>query len=147
MCRKDGLVRVRKSLAKKRDDIRAELDKSRALLASPPLNFPVDVVEAAVGTAEAEMNSLQVEVKSRQLKGVQEALAMAKTGNLGVCQTCGKDIPLARLQAVPGATRCVKCQQKTEQSSLGSAQRTSYAFLANLSSDDETVGPEGEPVG
>ncbi len=30
------------------------------------------------------------------------------------CEECGKEIPEARLQAVPDATRCVKCQAEYE---------------------------------
>ncbi len=30
------------------------------------------------------------------------------------CEDCGGEIPEARLRAVPGATRCVKCQEEFE---------------------------------
>ena len=37
------------------------------------------------------------------------AEASLAAGTCGVCQVCGDDIPAARLEARPFATRCVRC--------------------------------------
>lgn len=146
MCRRDGLARVKESLTKRRDVIQKELERSRASLAPSHPDSPVDFAEAAVGTLETEMSSRHAETKSQELKRIDEALVLAKKGELGLCETCGANIPIARLNAVPGATMCVKCQHEAEQRTPGPAQRTSYAFLADVSSDDELVRPGEEPV-
>lgn len=44
------------------------------------------------------------------LAAVDEALARADAGTYGVCVDCGRDIPSARLEARPTATRCVECE-------------------------------------
>jgi phage/conjugal plasmid C-4 type zinc finger TraR family protein len=35
-------------------------------------------------------------------------------GGVVVCANCGKAIPPARLKALPGASRCVGCQEEAE---------------------------------
>jgi DnaK suppressor protein len=47
----------------------------------------------------------------RQIDAALERLAR---GSYGVCETCGLPIAVARLQAVPFATRCVPCQSARE---------------------------------
>lgn len=42
------------------------------------------------------------------------ALAAIKNGSYGMCQSCEEEIPIARLKAVPGATRCIACQRELD---------------------------------
>ena len=37
------------------------------------------------------------------------ALARVAAGRYGICDTCGQEIPAARLEARPAATQCVAC--------------------------------------
>ena len=46
-----------------------------------------------------------------------EALCRLDIGLYGVCAECDKTIPVARLRAIPEATRCVDCQSELEQRS------------------------------
>ena len=46
-----------------------------------------------------------------ELDGAARRLA---DGSYGICLDCGADIPLERLQARPGAPRCVDCQRRHE---------------------------------
>lgn len=48
------------------------------------------------------------------LMDVDAALARIATGAYGVCEDCGSEIGLERLQALPKARRCVACQRKFE---------------------------------
>jgi DnaK suppressor protein len=45
---------------------------------------------------------------------VENALRRLALGTFGVCEMCDEAIPVARLQALPYATRCVKCQRTAE---------------------------------
>jgi len=49
---------------------------------------------------------------ARALRETDAALARATTADYGVCVDCGADIPPARLDARPTATRCVACAEK-----------------------------------
>jgi len=43
---------------------------------------------------------------------VERALEMVRAGSYGICESCGKSIPLARLEALPYATLCVDCARR-----------------------------------
>lgn len=42
------------------------------------------------------------------------ALAFIRAGTYGTCLGCGKTIARARLEQIPGSTRCVPCQNEFE---------------------------------
>ncbi|HLD69698.1 MAG TPA: TraR/DksA C4-type zinc finger protein [Candidatus Omnitrophota bacterium] len=46
---------------------------------------------------------------------VGEALDRIKENTYGICQSCEKPIPIARLKAIPYVETCLKCQEKIEQ--------------------------------
>ncbi len=43
---------------------------------------------------------------------VDHALARIETGQYGICESCGKAIPLERLDVLPYTTLCVECAAK-----------------------------------
>lgn len=43
------------------------------------------------------------------VEGAERALSRAKSGQYGVCQSCGNPIGEARLEALPDTTTCVRC--------------------------------------
>ncbi len=47
-------------------------------------------------------------------KAIAEARAQTAANGTTDCVDCGEEIPAARKQAYPSATRCVACQQKEE---------------------------------
>src|ERR1700735_2041138 len=48
---------------------------------------------------------------SEQLEQIEAALKAIDQGTYGICAVCGKEIPKARLDAVPWATLCVRDQE------------------------------------
>lgn len=46
------------------------------------------------------------------LHKVEKALARIEAGEYGLCESCGKEIPVARLDALPYATLCVDCARR-----------------------------------
>ena len=51
----------------------------------------------------------------RVLVKVEAALARFDRGVYGVCERCGQHIDPARLKALPYASLCMSCQQRSEQ--------------------------------
>jgi len=45
---------------------------------------------------------------------VKEALARFERGTYGICQQCRQDIDPARLEALPYANLCLRCQQRNK---------------------------------
>jgi DnaK suppressor protein len=48
------------------------------------------------------------------LRDIEAAVSAIDDQSYGACADCGDEIPLARLQAQPLATRCASCQQRVE---------------------------------
>ncbi len=49
-------------------------------------------------------------VKTR-LRQVEEALAKFETGMYGICEECGREIDIARLEAIPYTELCMRCAE------------------------------------
>ena len=60
-----------------------------------------------------------LESLDRTVRQIDAALARLSTGAYGRCDVCSGPIPLARLRAVPFATRCVPCQSAEEDGGSG----------------------------
>jgi RNA polymerase-binding transcription factor len=69
-------------------------------------------VAAVVYSREEEETMRQV--LERDAAQIEDARRRKAEGLYGICVDCGKQIPEARLQAMPEATRCVDCQRKYE---------------------------------
>jgi DnaK suppressor protein len=52
------------------------------------------------------------------LKKIEDALGRIEQGGYGECSVCEEAIGLKRLEAVPWATMCIKCQELQEQERL-----------------------------
>ena len=53
-----------------------------------------------------------LDAAGRELAEIDDALRRSSDGTYGVCEDCGRQIPAARLEARPTATRCVECAAK-----------------------------------
>jgi len=111
--RKEALVKLKDVLLLRREALRRALDGDISMLQSLSQEGG-DVMDAAMDTAQDEISSQLVEVESRELTQIEEALSRLKDNNYGDCEVCDKPIPLARLQAVPYATTCIECARKQE---------------------------------
>ena len=54
------------------------------------------------------------EREKREIEAIDLALIRIETGSYGCCESCGKDIPQARLEALPTATTCLACGEARE---------------------------------
>ena len=69
--------------------------------------------------ATAEMDQrFMLSLKERErnlLKQIDDALARLAADKYGVCEECGEEIPLRRLQARPMTTLCIACKTLQEE--------------------------------
>ena len=79
-----------------------------------PQEEPVDFSERAADRSEAESAGILEDLAVRRLEALDRALERAGTGRLSHCEGCGRRIPLARLQALPGNTLCIACARAQE---------------------------------
>lgn len=114
MSRKDSLTGLRQVLIKRRDALRKALAGDLSLLKELRGQTSGDVLDAALDSAQDEISSQLAEVESRELASIENALERMRDGDYGSCEGCNEPIPLARLQALPYATTCIKCQREME---------------------------------
>jgi DnaK suppressor protein len=73
-----------------------------------------DQADAGAKTYQREHELALTEVQRNLLETSERALAKIEAGTYGICESCGKPIGKARLQAFPRATLCVTCKQREE---------------------------------
>ena len=105
--------------------IRQELGRERAMLleriqehteglrAGAGINpDPVDLAQAHVTRQRSLILLAQMR---QQLEQVEVALQHLDEGTYGKCRQCGEDIDASRLEALPYALLCIKCQGRQGQ--------------------------------
>jgi RNA polymerase-binding transcription factor DksA len=91
---------MRRSSAGMRDSELAHID-----------NHPGDTAGELLEEEIEETEEIFIEEGERRIAEARRALA---DGSYGVCKGCGREIPAARLEAMPEAVRCVECQRRFE---------------------------------
>lgn len=79
-------------------------------------NIVEDDADEAADFTESDREEAMVDAAQARRTEALEALARMDAGTYGVCVDCGKQIPEARLQFRPEASRCVEDQEKYEDS-------------------------------
>ena len=70
--------------------------------------------EADADAYEREKTFALVQSLQRKLELIDRAIHLAKQGTYGICEDCGARIDPARLEILPQATLCLKCQRELE---------------------------------
>jgi DnaK suppressor protein len=73
-----------------------------------------DSADAAFDSSGEELASQLAEIESRELQQIERAVKRLKQGIYGLCEVCECKIPVARLNALPYSTLCIKCQREME---------------------------------
>lgn len=109
------------------EEKRAELQESiRGLTEAHPQ--PVGAIEISEGPQDFEDTAVDfLETQQEQsllvnqqalLAEVESALEHIENGTYGKCVNCGRPIPEKRLEAMPWASRDIKCEEQLEQRNL-----------------------------
>lgn len=75
-------------------------------------NHPADVASEMFERSKDLALRDQAEL---HLAKIDDALKKMESGSYGICDACGAEIPIERLEAMPETTMCVKCKDKEEQ--------------------------------
>lgn len=94
----------RQEILEKLDHLRVEMHD----LAEPTAD------EADVDAYEREKIWALIQSLKAKLESIDRALHLAQIGSYGICEKCGDEIDPARLEILPQATLCLKCQRDWE---------------------------------
>jgi DnaK suppressor protein len=73
-----------------------------------------DALDEVQLAGERELAIRNLDRESNLLRNVKGALARIADGSYGVCLHCEEDIKLKRLDAVPWAKYCIRCQEAAD---------------------------------
>lgn len=109
---KKRLESDRESLETQIAEYEREIEEARMTEASSDRSPDPGNAEASSVKLEYA-KELSIEQNTVDLLGkVRHALARIDAGRYGTCESCGKAIPVERLEALPYATLCVDCAAK-----------------------------------
>ena len=113
---KDAMLRLHGRLVKRRDALRQALSGDLDSLREYHATFDVgDTADAAIDTANDEINSQLAELEGRELEQIEHALDRIEAGIYGRCELCGGKIPEARINALPYTSTCIECQRRVRE--------------------------------
>lgn len=105
----------RAMLAAKKESITRKLTDTITESKEMESNVAQDLVDKAETSYTKEFLLSLSDGDREKLLLIDEALKRLEHGEFGVCQVCGKDIGLKRLEAIPWTPYCIDDQEKAEQ--------------------------------
>jgi DnaK suppressor protein len=82
-----------------------------------------DALDEVQHAAERELAIRNLDRESHLLRNVKGALRRMEDGSYGTCLHCEEDISQKRLDAVPWAAYCIRCQEMADRSSESATPR------------------------
>lgn len=104
---------IKKKLLARKETLLAEAEEALNELPGQTI-FP-DLGDQA--TAETERNfMLRLRGRERRLlKKIDDAIERIESGTFGICEKCGMEIDIRRLEARPVTTLCIECKTQQEE--------------------------------
>jgi DnaK suppressor protein len=120
--KKKDIERFKKMLLERKNAIIQTAETAReSAMAVEQADLPDEVDMASSETGQA----LNLRLRDRELillKKIDKTLAKIEEGEFGVCERCGEDITLKRLEARPVAQLCIRCKEELEKVEKGFAE-------------------------
>lgn len=111
---KKDLKKFKELLGKRREEILKSVEAIR----EKGMGFSLDDLPDEVDLASSESDqSMSLRLRDREqvlLKKVEKALVKIDDGTYGVCDNCGEDIGMKRLEARPVTELCIRCKEEQE---------------------------------
>ena len=112
-------ARLRERAAQLRDEIQHTLERSSDETHARVAEQARDIEDDSFSNLVVDVNLAEIDRDADELRRIDGALARINEGSYGLCESCGQEIPEARLQAEPTALRCVRCQELYERTHVG----------------------------
>lgn len=111
---KKELKKFSELLAGRRDEILKNVDSTK----EQGMGFSSDDLADEVDLASSESEqSMHLRLRDRErvlLKKIDKMLEKIEEGTYGICETCGEEIGVKRLEARPVTDLCIRCKEEQE---------------------------------
>jgi len=107
------IQKIKQNLLSQRESLLKEAEETLNTLPGE-INFP-DMGDQA--TAETDRNFI-LRLRDRErmlLKKIDETIERIDSGEYGICERCGNEIEIKRLEARPVTTLCIDCKTQQEE--------------------------------
>lgn len=96
------------------ESLAAQSNDMRSLVKTSDSGDVADIASDAIDRALLDSMGAQ---DAERLRQIDDALDKIREGKYGICMRCNREIPQARLKALPFAIMCVSCTEAMERSS------------------------------
>jgi len=114
------LIDIRKRLSGEQDNLVRSINRGRLAAAEIKVENTEDEGDLATISHNRDLLYNLNEGDFERLRFIQEAIKAIDNSQYGECRRCGHDIDVKRLEAVPWATMCIRCQEATEAERISS---------------------------
>ncbi len=111
------MQRMKRTLEARAEDLRRKISRTQQAGRSVE-NESQDALDRSINDTTKEFLFNQSTQERRLLNLTEVALRRIAEGTFGECENCGEPINAKRLEAVPWARFCIKCQEKHERGEL-----------------------------
>jgi len=108
------LILVRERLQQMLSDLRKDIDHEVHSASDRDIAHINDTSDMASDAAEGDTTLRIAEGQTVEAGEIERAIEKLDTGTYGICEMCSKTINADRLQFLPFATHCIKCQELAE---------------------------------
>ncbi len=107
-------MELHQQLVETEKDLQAQVNNMASIVREDGVGYSNHMADAATEVFEQERDVSLARQLSRSLEDVHRALRKFEDGTYGICESCGTIIELARLEALPAARYCMRCQSRHE---------------------------------
>ena len=89
-----------------------------------------DILDEVQLAGDRELAIRNLDREASLLRNVRAALSRAADGSYGICLNCEEAIKPKRLEAVPWAAYCVRCQEAADQHQFAASETIDYLLAS-----------------
>ncbi len=78
-------------------------------------SHPYHIADQGTDAEEREIESILATTSGEALYKIDQALRKIYSGKYGICESCSDKIEEGRLEAVPYASLCIRCEEEEEE--------------------------------
>ncbi|MCD6521711.1 TraR/DksA C4-type zinc finger protein [Candidatus Calescamantes bacterium] len=112
---KAKLLKMKENISKELRELEKDtMEKSLKEASGELSSYSIHFADLGSDASERDKEFDVLETEEKIIEEIEKALKRMEKGEYGICENCGKEIPLERLIAIPYATKCRECQEKEE---------------------------------
>jgi RNA polymerase-binding transcription factor DksA len=103
------LIAMRAELQQQLAEIDLDVDMNE-----PGTGYSNHPADDATEVLDQTVNLSVYQAAEDRLREVEDALARYEAGTYGICENCGQEIDIARLEAIPYTRYCLRCAEQRD---------------------------------